>query len=190
MPLPTFHCPACRNPLTFEVVVANESVRECIKLLVQAHPSASRLLRPLLAYVGLFAPAKQQAIRYERMAAILGELVPMIRDAQITRNGRTWPAPLAYWEQALDQVVERGHGGTLKLPLKSHGYLLEVLAQLASQADSKAEQTLERSRSGYAGAGSNPQRAGQSVVSAQPARTPMPEGVREQLRSIIKKEPS
>jgi len=189
MPLPTFHCPACRNPLTFEVVVANESVRDCIKLLVQAHPAASRLLRPLLAYVGLFAPAKQ-AIRYERMAAILGELVPMIRDAQIARNGRTWPAPLAYWEQALEQVVERGHGGALTLPLKSHGYLLEILAQLASQADSKAEQALERSRSGQAGAGSNPQRVGQSVVAAQPTRVPMPEHVRQTLHSIVKKESS
>lgn len=187
MPLPTFHCPACRNPLTAEIVLANEAVRECIVLLMDAHPSASVLLRPLLSYVGLFAPAKQ-AIRYERMAAVLGEIVPMIRSGEITRNGRTWPAPLEYWRQGLEEVVARGHQGALKLPLKSQGYLLEVVSQIAAKDDSKRESSLERQRAGHAGTGTAPARAHQSTVIAAPAtRQPMPEAVREQLLSTVKK---
>lgn len=187
MPLPTFHCPACRNPLTAEVVLANEAVRECIVLLMDAHPGASTLLRPLLSYLGLFAPAKQ-AIRYERMAGILEQLVPMIRSSQVQRNGQSWPAPLEYWRQGLEEVVTRGHQGALKLPLKSQGYLLEIVAQLAAKDDSKRESDLERRRAGVAGAGTAPARASQSVVSTpEVARQPMPEHVREQLLSTVKK---
>ncbi|MAL01359.1 MAG: hypothetical protein CL536_04330 [Alcaligenaceae bacterium] len=187
MPLPTFHCPACRNPLTAEVVLANEAVRECIVLLMDAHPSASGLLRPLLAYLGLFAPAKQ-AIRYERMAGILEQLVPMIRSAQVQRNGRTWSAPVDYWRQGLEEVVARGHQGALKLPLKSHGYLLEVVSQLASKDDSKRETALERQRAGVSGTGTAPARVNHPVSSTpKPVREAMPDHVREQLFSTVKK---
>lgn len=187
MPLPTFHCPACRNPLTAEIVIANESVRECIVLLMEAHPSAAQLLRPLLSYLGLFAPAKQ-AIRYERMAAILAELVPMIRSGQVQRSGRAWPAPLDYWRQALEEVVSRGHLGGLTLPLKSQGYLLEVVAQLAAKDDSKRESTLERQRAGQAGAGTAPERAAQTTTVSEPATRPaMPTHIRDQLLSTVKK---
>lgn len=184
MPLPTFHCPACRNPLTAEVVLANEAVRECIVQLMDAHPSASALLRPLLAYLGLFSPAKQ-AIRYERMASLLSDLVPMIRSGQVERSGRQWPAPLDYWRQGLEEVVTRGHTGGLKLPMKSHGYLLEVVSQLASKADANIETSTEQQRQGHAGAGTATARAQQSAVISTP-REPMPAEVRAQLFSTVK----
>lgn len=184
MALPTFHCPCCRNPLTFEVVLANESVRECILLLMDAHPSASGLLRPLLGYIGLFAPAKQ-AIRYERMASLLQEIVPMMRKCEITRAGRTYIAPLEYWKSALEEVLSRGQNGSLKTPLKSHGYLLEVIAQMASKADAQAEHKLEQQRQGVSGVGLPPERAEQITTISQP-RVPMPKHVREQLFNSLK----
>lgn len=184
MALPTFHCPCCRNPLTLEVVLANEAVRECIVLLMDAHPSASSLLRPLMAYLGLFAPPKNP-IRYERMASLLEDLVPMIRACQVVRGGRSLPAPLDYWKSALEEVVQRGHSGVLKTPLKSHGYLLEVVVQLAAKADSQAEVHTERQRAGHSGLGTAPARAQQAATAAEP-RLPMPAHIREQLFQITK----
>lgn len=190
MALPTFHCPACRNPLTAEVVFANDAVRQCILLLMQAHPSASQLLRPLLSYIGLFAPAKQ-AIRYERMATLLEQLVPMIQSAEVQRNGRTWPAPLDYWRLALEEVVQRGHGRALTLPLKSHGYLLEVVSQIASKDEASKEARLEQQRGGHSGVGLTPDRAAQPVTNHSPSvREAMPAHIREQLLNALKKEPN
>lgn len=185
MPLPIFRCPCCRNALTLETVLANEAVRDCIILLMDAHPSASGLLRPLMGYLGLFAPAKQD-IRYERMAGLLEDLVPMIRSCQVERGGRVLPAPLDYWKAGLAEVVQRGHSGGLKLPLKSHGYLLEVIVQMTTKADAQAETHVERQRAGHAGLGTPRARADQSVTSAEP-RAPMPAHVREQLFKTVKK---
>lgn len=179
MALPTFHCPACRNPLTFETVMANEAVRECIVLLMDAHPSASSLLRPLLSYLGLFAPAKN-AIRYERMATLLSDLVPMIKSCEVKRNGQRMTAPLDYWRQALEEVVTRGHSGQIKLPLTSHGYLLECVVQMVAKADAHAETRVEKQRQGHAGLGTAPARTAQVVTESTP-REAMPADVRELL---------
>ena len=185
MPLPTFHCPACRNPLTAEIVLANEAVRECIVLLMEAHPSASGLLRPLLSYLGLFAPAKN-AIRYERMATLLEDIVPMIKTCEVVRNGQRMTAPLEYWRQGLEEVVSRGHGGMLKLPLTSHGYLLECVVQQVTKAKAQGENHIELQRQGHAGLGTPTARADQAVTTSEP-RAPMPAHIREQLRQITKK---
>jgi hypothetical protein len=154
-------------------------------LLMDAHPVASKLLRPLLSYLGLFAPATRD-IRYERMATLLDELVPMIKACEVKRNGQRMTAPLDYWRQALEEVVSRGHGGQIKLPLKSHGYLLECVVQMVTKAASQAETHVERQRAGHAGLGTPPARADQSVTSAEP-RAPMPAHVREQLFKTVKK---
>lgn len=183
MPLPVFHCPACRNPLTVETVFANDSVRESIQLLVDVHPDASKLLRPLMAYVGLFAPEKT-AMRYERIAALLGELVPMMRIAQIERNGRTWPAPLAYWQRAMEEIVARGHAGAVRRPLASHGYLLEIIAGLAGKDDAKREAVVEQQRAGVSGMGSTPERAQQAVISGE-VRQPIPAEMRASLLASV-----
>lgn len=179
MPLPTFHCPACRNPLTVETVFANEAVREAILQLIEAHPEAAKLLRPLMSYIGLFAPEKT-AMRYERIAALLGEVVPMIRSGEVCRNRRTWPAPLAYWRQGLEEVVARGHSGALRRPLGTHGYLLEIVAGLASKDDAKREAVVEQQRAGVSGVGTAPERAAQAVTTSA-LRPPMPTDVRAQL---------
>ena len=62
MTMPTITCPVCRNQLTWETIFAHEGVREAMVALVNAHPSASKLLRPLLGYVGLFAPEKRPCV--------------------------------------------------------------------------------------------------------------------------------
>lgn len=153
--LPTFDCPVCRNPLTWDVVFAHVGVREAMIALVNAHADGKRLLRPMLTYIGLFAPAKT-AMRYERVASLANELVEMMRPATIQLNGRIWPAPAEYWQIAFEEVVKRAHSAQgLRLPLNSHGYLLEVLAGLGNKAEAQAENLREHQRQGHAGLGSH-----------------------------------
>ncbi|WP_423197425.1 CpXC domain-containing protein [Cupriavidus sp. H19C3] len=168
MPMPSFRCPCCRNELTLEVVFAHEGVRESVQHLVNAHPAASKLLRPMLAYVGLFAPEKTD-MRYERVASILGELVPMVKAGTVRDgHGTEWSAPMEYWCQAFEEMIARRDGGGLKLPLKSHGYLCAIVAGYSNKADARAERVTEAQRAGHAGFGTAPARM-QTTTIHEPA---------------------
>ncbi len=184
MPLPSFRCPVCRNALTLDVVFAHDGVRDAILHLINASPDAGRLLRPMLGYVGLFAPVKTE-MRYERVAALLGELVPMIHAGTVRdANGQTWPAPLDYWRQALEEMMAKrdaGEAGGLKLPLKSHGYLTAIVAGMSNKASASAERRTEAQRAGHAGAGTPVARM-QPVTVAEPGpRTVLPDHVRQDM---------
>lgn len=191
MTLPTFDCPVCRNPLTWEIVFAHQGVRDAMLALVNAHADGARLLRPLLGYITLFAP-KKTAMRYERVASLANELVAMIRSAQIERDGRVWPAPAGYWQQAFEEVVNRSHAGALRLPLASHGYLFEVIVGYANKAESKAELLQEKQRAGHAGVGSvlgRPvvtQQSGPARVEEALPRAPTPQHFRDALGELRK----
>lgn len=193
MTMPAFDCPVCRNPLTWDVVFAHQGVREAMLALVNAHPDGSKLLRPLLAYIGLFAPHKT-AMRYERIASLARELVGMIRTAQVERAGRSWPAPTEYWQRAMDDIVTRHHAGGIKTPLASHGYLFEIIAGYAGKAEAAAETRTEKQRAGHAGHGANPNRDGNVTsttglirLDATLPKSEMPQHVREALNLKSKK---
>jgi len=183
MPLPVVTCPNCRVSASLDVFLSEDSVRDALNAVIAAHPAGETLIKPMLRYIGLLAPAKSR-MAYSRLAALIGEITPAMRAAQITRGGRTWPAPLAYWQSAFEAVLNAAHQGGLSLPLKSHGYLLEVIARMASQGEAKAETLREQQRAGHAGVGAPPERAQQTVVSHEPTRTGMPVGVRENLQSL------
>ncbi|NSX04830.1 hypothetical protein [Cupriavidus gilardii] len=181
MPLPSFRCPVCRNTLTLDVVFAHDGVREAILQLINAHPAASKLLRPLLGYVGLFAPAKTE-MRYERVAAILAELVPMIQAGTVKDvHGREWPAPMDYWCQGFDQMLAQRDAGSLRLPLKSHGYLCAVVAGLSDRKDAVAERHIEAQRAGHAGAGTPASRMQPVTVAEPAARAAIPDDLRKEI---------
>lgn len=189
MTMPAFDCPVCRNPLTWDVVFAHQGVREAMLALVNAHPDGSRLLRPLLGYIGLFAP-KKTAMRYERVAGLANELVVMIRQAQIERDGRIWSAPVAYWQQAFDELINRNHAGTLRTPLGSHGYLFEVIVGYSSKAEAAAEAIREKQRAGHAGFGAptgdqtTTRTSGPVKLDATLPRQKLPEQVRAALNQL------
>lgn len=185
MPLPAFRCPVCRNTLTLDVVFAHDGVRESILHLVNAHPEAGRLLRPLLAYVGLFAPVKTE-MRYERVAAILGEMVALIHAGTVRdAHGQEWPAPLEYWRLAFDEMIARRDAGGLKLPLKSHGYLTAIVAGMSNKAAASAERHTEAQRAGHAGTGTAPARLQAVTVSEPPARTIVPAHIRQDMLRAV-----
>lgn len=187
MPLPTVRCPACNALMSLDVVFAHAGAREAILLLMQAHPQAHRLLAPLVRYLGLFAPEKRE-LSFDRIARLLEELVPPIKAAQIERNGRSWPAPIDYWVQALETMLaKREH---LQLPLKTHGYLLEIIAGLGN----KAESAVEKAKTERMATGARDQRPSEPVSTGGPIKIDatlpkgeMPAHIAQQIGTFIKR---
>lgn len=117
---------------------AREAVRAAFLL---PAPLGDRLVR----YLGLFRP-KSRALSWDRVARLLSELLEPINAGRVERNGRAWVAPLSVWELALDEILAKRD--KLQLPLKSHGYLFEIVAGFASKAEGAAEKhEIERERS-------------------------------------------
>ncbi|MCL7931724.1 hypothetical protein, partial [Halomonas llamarensis] len=79
-------------------------------------------------------------------ARLLNELKDTINSGVIERKGITREAPLKVWITALDQLLERPPSN---LPLNTHGYLYEVVANCADRhAGEQEKQQEEAKRSG------------------------------------------
>jgi len=182
MPLPLITCPNCRVSASLDVFLADDSVRAALDAVIDAHPAGDTLIKPMLRYIGLFAPPKSR-MAYSRIAALTAELTPAMRAAQISRNGRVWPAPQAYWQSAFQTVLDAAHAGKLSLPLKSHGYLLEVIARMSNRQEAQTEARREAQRAGHAGTGTPDARA-QTPVTMHAPSCGMPPDVRQTLRTL------
>lgn len=130
-------CPCCFARFPLEASLEDAAARDAIAAALKLPAELSELL---LRYISLFRPA-HQALRWSRTAKPLTELREMIHAGQIERNGRAWAAPQAHWQAALGQMIERR--GKLTLPLKNHGYLLEILAGMANAGEARAEREKE-----------------------------------------------
>ena len=53
----------------------------------------------------------------------------MIKAQEAARDGVCFPAPAEAWIHGFNETVNARDQGRLKLPLKSHGYLLEIVSQ-------------------------------------------------------------
>ncbi|WP_114563493.1 hypothetical protein [Ephemeroptericola cinctiostellae] len=125
--------------MSLDVLLADDAPREALLAIIDAHPQGTTFIKPLLHYVGLFAPSKSQ-MSHSRIASLINELTPMFKAGRIERNGMIHIAPLDYWVDALNAVLAARTAGTLTLPLKSHGYLLEIIANRSNAAKAKKEQ--------------------------------------------------
>lgn len=133
-------CPGCGFTADAEAFLLDAVAREVVLLAFSLPaPLGERLLR----YLRLFAPPKR-ALSWDRVLRLLLEIAPAIAAARVERNGRTWSAPLDYWSIALDDMLLRRD--QLQLPLKSHGYLFEIVAGLSNKAEGKAEAKTEQQR--------------------------------------------
>lgn len=121
--------------MTIDVLIAHEGARAAVLAALQLPAPLGKLL---VQYLAMFRPPKRQ-LSWERVSTILEELRAPIAGAQIERHGRVWPAPQEYWRAALEQMVQLRDQKKLQLPLKSHGYLLEVIAGMSNKAEEKAE---------------------------------------------------
>lgn len=166
-------CPCCGVTLSLDAMAADGCAREVMAIALQFPAGlGDRVVR----YLALFRP-KGRGLAWHRAKRLLLELVEPIERGTVERHGRVWPAPADYWRAALDEILAKRD--TLQLPLKSHGYLLEILVGLAQRAEAAAEQKREQEkRSGLR----SPDPLARTREAAAPAE--MPRHVRDELDKL------
>ena len=117
-------CPVCAASMSLDVLFSHDELREYMQEIFNMD---GRLGRRVTYYLGLFRPAKTRKLTPQRMTTLLAELFPDIQAGQIMRNGQVHKAPVEAWIWGIEQVLNVRN--TLTLPLKSHGYLYEVLSR-------------------------------------------------------------
>lgn len=127
-------CPSCGAMSSLDALIGHEAARSILVQALEQTQVGKRLIR----YAALFRPAQRQ-LSWERFATLIGPVLDMTRDARIERHGRTWAAPAETWIAALDEILTKRDEGKLTLPLKSHGYLLEIVAGQSGKAEAAAE---------------------------------------------------
>lgn len=163
-------CPCCGATLSLEALLNDTAARQAV---ATALSLPADLGPRLLRYLGLFRPA-QRSLTWERAAGLLTELQALIAAGQITRHGRHWPTSPATWSAALDEMLDRRPN--LTLPLKGHGYLLEILAGMANSAEAQHEQRIEdQRRQPRPDTGSGMQSV-QALMAQIPPGPPLPKG--------------
>ena len=142
-------CPACGSVNSLDSLIGHDGARAALaELAALSGPLAGAVLR----YLALFRPEKRQ-LSLDRVASLLAELNPMILEAVIRRNGRLYAAPREVWVAAIDAILTSRD--RLTLPLKSHGYLLEVIVGQVHKAEQAAESKREAGRAGHTPVGGN-----------------------------------
>lgn len=132
-------CPCCGARNTVEAYLQDADARLALEAALSLTPVGKQMLR----YIGLFRPGKH-ALTWARAGKLIAEVAAMIEKRAIERDGITYPAPLEYWVEAFDRMEEMR--GKLDLPMKSHGYLLDILISLHKRQEAKQETKLEEMR--------------------------------------------
>lgn len=117
-------CPNCGAVHSLDSLIGNDGAADLVKAVLEFDAAIGKAA---IRYVGLFRPAKSQ-LTFARTAKLLGELLPDIKAGEISRDGVVYPAPPEAWIYGFHTVIEARDAGRLKLPLKSHGYLYEVIS--------------------------------------------------------------
>lgn len=133
-------CSACGAIHSLDALVANEAASQALNAALLVN---GELGRALIGYLGLFRPAKS-SLTFERVATILNELSPMIISGKIQRDGREFSAPPEVWIYGINQMLASRQ--TLKLPMKSHGYLLEIISGFKPASTAVVLQSSEQNR--------------------------------------------
>lgn len=117
-------CPSCGATLSLDALLAHDGAREAVMV---AFRLSGALGSALIRYLALFRPAARE-LTLDRVSRLVNELLPDLQAKRIQRNGQLFEAPLDAWIWAIEQVLGARESGRLTLPLKSHGYLYEVLS--------------------------------------------------------------
>lgn len=168
-------CPACGATASLDVLIGSEGARDAVMAALAIPAPLGKLLVP---YLALFRPA-QRNLSFDRVANILNELLPMIAEAKIERGGRIWSAPQDYWAMGLSEMIAKRDA--LTLPLKSHGYLLTIIAGYSEKAEAKKEAQIEAQRGGRTPVGGAPAPAQPAPTAPAAPRKPMPAAVKQAL---------
>jgi len=130
-------CPSCGAMHSVEALLADANARRAV---LAAAELPGGLGERVVRYVALFRP-RERALSWDRAAKLLEEMAAAIAAGQIERDGRAYPAPPEYWRTALDQMLDGRE--RLALPLKTHGYLYEIIAGQSRRADQRAAERAE-----------------------------------------------
>lgn len=118
-------CPNCGAVHSLDSLINDADASAVLKAVLEMDVEMGKAA---IRYVGLFRPAKSQ-LSWARTAKLLHELIPMIKAQEAVRDGVSHPAPAEAWLHGFNETVNARDQGRLKLPLKSHGYLLEIVSQ-------------------------------------------------------------
>lgn len=117
-------CPNCGAVHSLDSLISDAEAAEVLKMLLELDADIGKAA---IRYIGLFRPEKSQ-LSWGRTAKLLKELLPQIQTATVHRDGTAYAAPMEAWLYALHEVLAAREAGRLKTPLKSHGYLYEIMA--------------------------------------------------------------
>ena len=118
-------CPNCGAVHSLDTLINDAEASAVLKAVLEMDVE---LGKAAIRYIGLFRPAKSQ-LSWARTAKLLNELMTMIKAQEVVRDGVSSPAPAEAWLHGFNETVNARDQGRLKLPLKSHGYLLEIVSQ-------------------------------------------------------------
>ena len=118
-------CPNCGAVHSLDSLINDADASAVLRAVLEMD---AEMGKAAIRYVGLFRPAKSQ-LSWARTAKLLNELMLMIKAQEAVRDGVSYPAPAEAWLHGINETVNARDQGRLKLPLKSHGYLLEIVSQ-------------------------------------------------------------
>lgn len=118
-------CPNCGTTLSLDALIAHDGAREALGI---AFKMSGPVGHALVRYLGLFRPETRE-LTMDRVAKLLGELLPDLQAQRIERNGQVFEAPPECWVWAIDQTLTARESGRLATPLKGHGWLYQVMSQ-------------------------------------------------------------
>ncbi|MDU4437094.1 MAG: hypothetical protein E7I68_01005 [Neisseria sp.] len=118
-------CPNCGAVHSLDSLINDADASAVLRAVLEMD---AEMGKAAIRYVGLFRPAKSQ-LSWARTAKLLNELMLMIKAQEAVRDGVSYPAPAEAWLHGFNETVNARDQGRLKLPLKSHGYLLEIVSQ-------------------------------------------------------------
>ena len=149
-------CPNCGAMHSLDSLINDADASSVLRAVLEMD---AELGKAAIRYVGLFRPAKSQ-LSWSRTAKLLNELLPMMKAQTAVRDGVSSPAPAEAWLHGFNETVNARDQGRLKLPLKSHGYLLEIV----SQWQGSRLPSPQSSPTGRVGEGSAPSKLRQGVA--------------------------
>ncbi len=133
-------CPVCFARYSLEAALSDDDARRAVAAALKMPAPLGDLV---LRYIGLFR-APKRALSWDRAARLIEELLVPMQAGRIERHGRTWAAPLDAWRAALTDMLDRRD--KLQLPLRSHGYLFEVITAQANKTEAQAESKAEEQK--------------------------------------------
>lgn len=113
-------CPVCRSHLDIQMMDVDEAGRELHALLAKM---PSQLAGPLLSYLGLFRPAKQD-LTNRRTVKLAQEVMALTSDHYLLG---------AAMAETVQQIHSNRQAGGEYSPLKNHNYLKKVLKGISER---------------------------------------------------------